>query len=120
MNIFGLAPFLLGEVRGFRKFRTSTLLSIYSAVILAMFLVAEVRTVTGIDYMEDADKIYTFSAIMKISAYLVTHGGLLFSTLLFHTKIINFLNVLLSLTVRFITRSLRTVEISIILRHRCL
>jgi hypothetical protein len=96
MNILGLASFFLEETRGFPKFRASILLSIYSAVILAMFLVADVRTVTRMDYVEDADIDYTFAAIMKISAYLITHSGFLLSTLLFRTKIINFLNVLLS------------------------
>jgi hypothetical protein len=61
-----------------------------------MFLVADIQTVTRMDYIEDADKVYTFAAIMQISGYLITHSGFLLSTLLFRSKIINFLYMLLS------------------------
>ena len=49
--VLGLAPFFMEERKVFLKFRALILMSDYSAVILAVFLVAEVRTVTRMDYV---------------------------------------------------------------------
>ena len=65
-------------------------------MIVAIFLFAEVRTVTRMDYMEDADKVYTFAYKIKTSAYLITRNGFLFSTLMLRGEILHFLKVLLS------------------------
>ena len=47
------------------------------------------------DYMEDTDKVHAFASKIHISAYLMTHSGFLFSTLMFCGEIPNFLKVLL-------------------------
>ena len=46
--------------------------------------------------MEDTDKVFAFAYKIKISAYLVTRGGFVFSTLMFLGEIRIYLNVLLS------------------------
>jgi hypothetical protein len=45
---------------------------------------------------DNMDNVYTFAAIMKSSAYVISHGCFLFSTLLFRGEVVNFLHVLLS------------------------
>jgi hypothetical protein len=47
------------------------------------------------------DNVYTFAAIMKSSAYVISHGCFLFSTLLFRGVVVNFLDVLLSFNFSF-------------------
>ena len=51
---------------------------------------------TRMVYMEDTDKVFAFAYKIKISAYLVTRGGFVFSTILFLGEIRIYLNVLLS------------------------
>jgi len=61
-----------------------------------MFLFAEVRTLTQMDCVEDTDKFYVFASKIRISTYLITGSGFLFSTLRFRGENLNFLNVLLA------------------------
>ena len=51
---------------------------------------------TRMVYMEDTDKVFAFAYNIKISAYLVTRGGFVFSTVMFLGEIVIYLNVLLS------------------------
>ena len=44
----------------------------------------------------EMDNVYTFATVMKVSAYMISHSGFLFFTLLFRRKILKFLHVLLS------------------------
>jgi hypothetical protein len=48
------------------------------------------------DFNDSLDKVKTFSAMMKSSAYVISHSCFLFSTVLFFGEFVNFLNVLLS------------------------
>jgi len=96
MNILGLAPFILEEEGGFRKFRASTFMSVYSAVMLVFVLFREVLTIIRKGFHEEMDNVYTFATVMKVSAYMISHSGFLFFTLLFRRKILKFLHVLLS------------------------
>jgi hypothetical protein len=96
MNVLGLAPFILVEERGFRKFRASTSMSAYSVAMLVIVLLCEVLTIMGKGFGEEMDNVYTFATMMKVSAYTISHIGFLFFTLLFRRKILNFLHVLLT------------------------
>ena len=96
MNILGLAPFIWEEERGFKQFRASTFLSVYSVAMLAIVLLGELLMITWKDGREAVDNVYTFATMMKGSAYMISHGGFLFFTLLFRRKIVKFLHVLLT------------------------
>jgi hypothetical protein len=50
-------------------------------------------------FNENMDNVYTFAAMMKSSAYVISHSCFLFSTLLFRGKVVNFLHVLLSFSI---------------------
>jgi hypothetical protein len=80
MNVLEASSVLFEGRKGISVVRPSTLLSVCSVVIVAMFLFAEVRTVTQMDCMEDTDKFYAFASKIKISTYLITGSGFLFST----------------------------------------
>ena len=95
MNVLGLAPFILVEERGFRKFRASTFMSVYSVAMLVIVLLGELLMIIGKGYGEAMDNVYTYATVMKGSAYMISHSGFLFFTLLFRRKIIKFLHVLL-------------------------
>ena len=96
MNILGLAPFILEEEGGFRKFRASTFMSVYSVAILLFVLLSEFLMIIGKDGFDPMDHVYTFAATMKCSGHMMSHSGFLFFTLLFRRKIGKFLHVLLS------------------------
>jgi len=97
MNILGLAPFILVEERGFRKFRASTFMSVYSVAMLVFVLLSEVQVIILEGGLENMDNVYAFAHIMKASACMISHSGLLFFTLLFRKKIVKFLHVLLKI-----------------------
>ena len=96
MNILGLAPFILEEERGFIKFRASTFMSVYSAAMLVIVVLGELQMMTGQDGRENMDNVYAFATTMKGSAYMTSHSGFLFFTLLFRRKIVKFLHLLLT------------------------
>jgi len=97
MNILGLAPFILEEEGGFRKFRASTFMSVYSVAMLVIILLGELLLlIIGKGGREAMDNVYTFATMMKGSAHMMSHSGFLFFTLLFRRKIVKFLHVLLS------------------------
>jgi hypothetical protein len=96
MNILGLAPFILEEEGGFRKFRASTFMSVYSVVMLVIILLGELLLIIGKGGREAMDNVYTFATVMKGSANMMSHSGFLFFTLLFRRKIVKFLHVLLT------------------------
>ena len=96
MNILGLAPFILEEEGGFRKFRASTLMSVYSVAMLVIILLGELLLIIGKAGREATDNVYTFATMMKGSAQMISYSGFLFFTLLFRRKIVKFLHVLLS------------------------
>jgi len=96
MNVLGLAPFILEEERGFRKFRGSTFMSLYSVAMLVIVLLGELLMIIGKGGPEEMDNVYKFASMMKCSAYMISHSGFLFFTLLFRRKILNFLHVLLT------------------------
>jgi len=95
MNILGLAPFILEEEGGFKKFRASTFMSVYSVAILLFVLLSELLLIIGKGGREAMDNVYAFANMMKGSAYMISHSGFLFFTLLFRRKIVKFLHVLL-------------------------
>jgi hypothetical protein len=96
MNILGLAPFILEERSGFRKFRASTFLSVYSAAMLIIILIGEVQTVIELGFHQNINEVYAFATKLKGSAYMISYSGFIFSTLLFRRKIVKFLHMLLS------------------------
>ena len=99
MNILGLAPFVLEEERGFIKFRASTFMSVYSVAMLVIVLLAELQMIIRMCFLVEVDNVYIFATIMKTSAYLISHSGFLFFTLLFRREIVNFLHVLLTFNI---------------------
>jgi hypothetical protein len=78
----GLAPYFMKE-RIFRKFRPSTLLSIYIGVMLLTFLFIRLALIVGNSYNDNLENVYTLAAMMKISAYVISHSCFLFCTHLF-------------------------------------
>jgi adenine C2-methylase RlmN of 23S rRNA A2503 and tRNA A37 len=52
--------------------------------------------VFGNNCNENMDNVYTFAAMIKSSAYVISSSCFLFSTLQFRSEIVNFLHVLLS------------------------
>jgi hypothetical protein len=95
MNILGLAPFILEEERGYRKFKASIFMSLYSVAMLIIVLVGELLMLMRMDKLETMDNVYAFATIMSLSAHMTSHSGVLFVTLLFRKKIVKFLHVLL-------------------------
>jgi hypothetical protein len=91
MSILGLAPFILVEERGFKKFRASAFMSVYSVAMLIFVLVGELQMIAGKSGRENMDNLYTFATAMKSSAHIISHCGFLFFTLLFRREILNFL-----------------------------
>jgi len=96
MNILGLAPFILVEERGFRKFRASTFMSVYSVAMLVIVLVGKLQVIIGKGGHEAMDNVYAFATMLKGSAYMISHSGFIFFTLLFRREILNFLHMLLT------------------------
>jgi hypothetical protein len=96
MNVLGLSPFVLEERKRFRKFRASKYLSIYSAVMLPIFLVADISVLVELNHYKNLDNVYKFVCMLKISSYIMTHNCFLFFTLLFRDKVLDVLHVLLS------------------------
>jgi len=96
MNILGLAPFILVEERGLRKFRASTYIAVYSVAMLVIVLLGELLVIIGKGGLENMDNVYKFATLMKSSAYTISHSGFLFFTLLFRREIMNFLHMLLT------------------------
>jgi len=94
MNILGLAPFILEEERGFRKFRASTFMSVYSVAMLVIVLLSEVLMIMRKDSLEAMDNVYAIAAMMKGSANMISNGGFLFFTLSFRRKFLKFLHML--------------------------
>jgi hypothetical protein len=52
--------------------------------------------ICGWGFNGNMDNVETFAAVLKSSAYAMSHGCFLFSTLLFRDEFLNFLQVLLS------------------------
>jgi hypothetical protein len=96
MNILGLAPFILEEERGFRKFRASTFMSIYSVAMLVIVPISELLVIIGKSGRENMDNVYNFATLLKSSAFTISHSDFLFFTLLFRREIMNFLHMLLT------------------------
>ena len=71
-------------------------MSVYSAGMLAIVLLGELVMLTEQGARENMDNVYAFAIVMKGSAYMITHSGFLFFTLLFRRKIVKFLHVLLT------------------------
>ena len=44
----------------------------------------------------NVDNVFKFAMTVKVSAYIISHSGLIFSTLLFRSDNVKFLHVLLS------------------------
>jgi hypothetical protein len=99
MNILGLAPFILEEERGFRKFRVSIFMSVYSVAMLVFVLVGELHMLIWKGGPEEMDNVYTFATTMKVPACKISHIGFLFFTLLFRREIVNFLHMLLTFNI---------------------
>jgi hypothetical protein len=97
MNILGLAPFIMVEERGFRKFRASIFMSVYSFAMLVFVLLSELQVIIWEGALENMDNVYAFAHLMKGSACMISHSGFLFFTLLFRRKIVKFLHVLLKI-----------------------
>ena len=87
---------LLVRKERFRKFRPSTLVFIYFGVMLLIYLFTSLAMIVGNIFNDNLDNFYTFAAMMKSSAYVISHSCFLFSTLLFLGEFVNFLNALLS------------------------
>jgi hypothetical protein len=95
MNVLGLAPFVLEEGRGCRKFRVSKFLSVYSVVVLVIVVVGGLVMIWQ-GFAANMDNVYAFAIMMKCSAYMISQTGFLFFTLLFRKKILKLLHMLLS------------------------
>ena len=63
---------------------------------MVIFLLGELLTMIGQTVRDKMDNVYRFATMMKSSAYIISHSGFLFFTLLFRSEIIEFLHVLLS------------------------
>jgi len=87
LNTLGLAPFILEEEGGFRKFRASTLMSVYSVVMLVIILLGELLLIIGKGGREAMDNVYTFATMMKGSAHIISHSCFLFFTFGFVGKL---------------------------------
>jgi hypothetical protein len=85
----------MSEERGFRKFRASTFVSVYSVAMLVFVLLAELLMISVKGKFEAMDNVYTIAAIMKCSANMISQGGFIFFTLLFRRKVVKFLRVLM-------------------------
>jgi hypothetical protein len=96
MNILGLAPLILEKERGFRKFRPSKFMSVYSVAMLVIVLLGELLKIIGKGFVEEMDNVYTFATMMKGSAYTIRHSGILFFKILVRRKIFNFPHMLLT------------------------
>ena len=96
VNALELAPFLLEEGRGFRQFKPSTLLSVFSGLMIVILLFGELIIIFGERSRVNVDNVYKFAMTIKDSAYIISHSGLIFSTLLFRSEIVKFLYMLLS------------------------
>ena len=96
VTALGLAPFLLEEGRGFRQFRPSTLLFVYSVVMIVILFFDELIIILGESSHINVENVYKFAMRMKGSGYIISHTDLVFFTLLFRREIIKFLHVLLS------------------------
>jgi hypothetical protein len=96
MNVLRLAPYFLDERRRFRKCRLSTLLFIYSCVMLLIFLFISLALIFGNMFNYKMDNVYTLAAMMQSSACVISHSCFLFSTHLFLGEVVKFLHVLLS------------------------
>jgi len=94
MKVLGLAPCFLDE-RRFRKFRPSTIVSIYNGVMLPIFLFSSLEMRVGNSFNDNLDTVRTFAAMMENSPCVISHSCFLFSTLLFLGVVVNFLHVLL-------------------------
>ena len=101
LNVLGLAPFLLEEGSAFRQFSPSILLSVYSVVMIVILLFGELIIILGESSHINVDNVYKFAIRLKGSAYIMSHSGLIFSTLLFRSEILKFLHVLLSFNSSF-------------------
>jgi len=63
LKMVGLAPYFLNE-RIFRKFRPSTLLSIYTGVMLLIFLFIRLELIVGNSFNNNLYNVYTLAAMM--------------------------------------------------------
>jgi hypothetical protein len=71
-------------------------MSVYSVAVLVIVLCGGLEMVIGQSFAVGMDNVYAFANMMKCSAYIISHSGFLFFTLLFRRKIIKFLHLLLS------------------------
>jgi len=116
MKVLGLAPYFLDE-RRFRKFRPSTLLSVYNGMMLLMFLFSGLEMRVGNSLNENLENVYTFAAMMKSSPYVISHGCFLFR---FLVKLLTFCTCASLSTVRFISLSILSTVTLIMWRRRYL
>jgi hypothetical protein len=65
--VLGLAPLFLDERIRFRKFRPSTHLSVYSGLMLLIFLFIRLAMMFGNIFNDNVDDLYNFVAKMKSS-----------------------------------------------------
>jgi hypothetical protein len=63
---------------------------------IVILLFGELITILGESYNIDVDNVYKFAMTMKGSAYIMSHSGLIFFTLLFRSETVKFLHVLLT------------------------
>ena len=94
LNILGLDPYSLYERRRFRKFWSSTLLSVYNFAMLLIFLYVRLAVIIGNIFNDSLDNVSTFAAMMISSPHVTSHSFFLLSTLLFLGEFVNFMHVL--------------------------
>jgi len=71
-------------------------MSVYSVTMLVIVLLGELLMIIVKGGGVAMDNVYKFASMMRCSAYMISHCGFLFLTLLFHRKILSFLHVLLT------------------------
>jgi hypothetical protein len=69
---------------------------VYSVVIIVILLLGELITILEESSHKNMDNFYKFAMTLKGSAYIISHSGLIVSTLLFRSEIVNFIHVLLT------------------------
>jgi hypothetical protein len=73
-----------------------TLLSVYIVVVIVILLFVELIKILGESSHINECSVYNFALTMNGSAYIISHSGLIFCTLLFRCEILKFLHVLMS------------------------
>jgi hypothetical protein len=108
----GASSILLDQKERIAKFRPSALLFIYSCVMLLFFLFSGLAMIFGNIFNDNMDNVYTFAAMMKSSAYVISHGPSSFLCFCFAVKFLTFCMWSCLSPVRFISlRFLSTVTL---------